>query len=341
MIQLYYLAAPEREHRFDAVFGQLDAVVTFFSLASIPSLTGFLARDKMVDQQDYILCDLDGAEWSDEHILSAVQTLRRFSVAHMVFLSPSNDHTTILYQHLAEQRVDGLIVDDGDPSGTIAAALQGDSGYMHRLSAIQRGVVEAANREVTPLRIVPGLVLDVAVCGAMPRVGATTQAIALYHYLSQLGFRPVILEQEGSIWETVRELYQDKVLEMDRYSEVNGIRLTTERSEDFNAYITDYGVLEPGRVKTICAADLTVLIGGVKPWELPYLASAYNQLKKGEPRELVTLLSFASPEGLADVREFLGDCAALSYHPDLWIPGSDTVYRSVILPHLVKICGGG
>lgn len=68
MIQLYYLAAPEREHRFDVVFAQLDAVVTFFSLASIPSLTGFLARDKMVDQQSYILCDLDGTEWSDEHV---------------------------------------------------------------------------------------------------------------------------------------------------------------------------------------------------------------------------------------------------------------------------------
>lgn len=341
MIQLYYLAAPEREHRFDMVFGQLDAVVTFFSLASIPSLTGFLVRDKMVDQQDCILCDLDGAEWSDEHILSAVQRLRRFSVARMIFLAPSNDHTTTLYHHLAEQRVDGLVIDDGDPSSAIAAALQDDSGYMHRLTAIQRGVAEAANQEVSPLRIVPGLVLDIAVCGAMPRVGVTTQAVALYHYLSQLGFRPVLLEREGSAWETVRELYRDKLLEMDGYTEVNEIRLAAERSEAFNAYITDYGVLEPGWVKTICAADLTVLVGGVKPWELPYLAAAYNQLTQGAPRELVTLLSFASPEGLAEVREFLGDCAALSYHPDLWTPGSDTVYRSTILPHLVKICGGG
>lgn len=341
MIQLYYLAAPEREHRFDTVFNQLDAVVTFFSAASIPSLTGFLARDKMTDQQDYILCDLDGAEWSDEHILSAVQSLRRFSVAHMIFLAPPSEHTTILYQHLAEQRVDGLIVDDGDPSGAIAAALQGDSGYMHRLSAIQRGVAEAANREVAPLRIVPGLILDVAVCGAMHRIGTTTQTVALYHYLAQLGFHPVLLDRGQDDLRMIRELYQDKILRMEGYIEVNGIRIAQDRSSAFNAYILDYGVLTPEWSKPICEADLTVLIGGVKPWELPALAAAYNQLVQENPRELVTLLSFAAPESLAEVKQYLGDCATVPYHPDLWAPGSDTTYRSAILPHLAKICGQG
>ena len=41
------------------------------------------------------------------------------------------------------------------------------------------------------------------------------------------------------------------------------------------------------------------------------------------------------------VKAYLGDCAALAYHPDIWTPGSDTVYRSAILPHLVRICGMG
>ena len=88
MIQLYYLAMPERENRFRALFDQLDVVDTFFPIVSVPSLTAFVSRDKAINQQDFILCDLGAATWSNEHILSAVQQLRRFSVVKMVFLAP-------------------------------------------------------------------------------------------------------------------------------------------------------------------------------------------------------------------------------------------------------------
>lgn len=341
MIQLYYMAAPERGHRFDQVFAQLDVVAEFFPASSIPSLVAFVSRDKRIGQQDFILCDLDKTGWSDEHILSAVQLLRRFSVCRMIILAPPGEHTTALFRHLAEQRVDGLITDRGDPSAELAAALQGDNGYMRRLSAIQQGVADTAAKKASPLRIVPGLVIDVAVCGAMPRIGTTTQAISLYHYLDHLGFHPVLLDQGQSDWAMVQQLYKDKILEMDGHIQLNGIRITKERSSSFDAYVTDYGQLTKEWIAPVCAADLTILVGGVKPWELPALADAYTGLSEGAPKVLVTLLSFATPEGVEEVKKYLGDPAAVPYHPDPWAPGSDTAYRSVILPQLRKICGQG
>ena len=339
MIQLYYLAMPDRERRFDQIFQQLDIVATFFPVVSVPSLVAFVTRDKVINQQDFIVLDLAGAAWSDEHILSAVQMLRRFSVVKPVFLAPPGKETTELFRHLAEQRIDGLIPDTGDPSATLAAALQNDRGYFRRLTAIHQGITEAASKEVSPLRIPPGLVIEVAVSGAMPRIGATTQTFALYHYLAQVGFRPALLDQGQPALCALLELYQDRAVTVDGCVEVNGIRIAKERTEAFNAYIIDYGILTPEWIKPFCAADLSVLVGGVKPWELPLLATAYATAQQGRPHELITLVSFSTAADMESVGQYLGDCAAVPYHPDLWTPGSDTVYRAAVLPALSRICG--
>lgn len=340
MLQVYYLSTPDREHRFDAVFQQLDVVATFFSVGDVSSLVNLVTREKTINQQDFIVCDLSVATWSDEHILSAVQLLRSFSVVQMIFLAPPGERTTGLFKHLAEQRVDGLIIDQGDPSGQLHAALQGDNGYMHRLSSIQRAVTEAAEKEVSPLRIPPGLVLDVAVCGAMQRVGATTQIFGLYHYFTSLGFRPAVLDNGQPAIRTLIKLYQDKAVEREHSVEINGVNFAKGMSENFDVYLHDYGVLVPELVSTVCGADLTVYVGGVKPWELPALAAGYLMLTEdGHPNELAILASFAAAEDLETVKQYVSNCTAVPYHPDIWMPGSDMAYRATVLPALKRLCG--
>lgn len=340
MLQVYYISTLDREHRFDTVFQQLDVVPTFFSLEVIPSLVTLVSREKTIGQQDFMVCDLSAATWSNEHILSAVQLLRRFSVVKTIFLAPPGESTTELFKHLADLRVDGLILDQGDPSGQLAAALQGDSGYMRRLRAIQRAVTEAAEKEVSPLRILPGLVLEVAVCGAMPRVGVTTQVFGLYHYLTGLGFRPAVLDNGQPAIKTLMELYRNKAVEREYSVEINGVNFAKGQTEGFNCYLRDCGVLVPELVSTVCGADLTVYVGGVKPWELPALAAGYLMLtEEGHPNELATLASFAAAEDLETVKQYVENCAAVPYHPDIWVPGSDMAYRAAILPTLKRLCG--
>lgn len=340
MLQVYYLSTPDREHRFDAVFQQLDVVSTFFSVADVPSLVTLVSREKTINQQDFLVCDLSMATWSDEHILNAVQLLRRFSVVQTIFLAPPGERTTGLFKHLAELRVDGLILDQGEPSGQLTAALQGDKGYMRRLASIQRAVTEAAEKEVSPLRIPPGLVLEISVCGSMPRVGATTQVFGLYHYLTSLGFRPAVLDNGQSAIKTLMELYRDKVVEREHSIEINGVNFIRGKSENFDVFLWDCGVLVPELVSSACNSDLTVYVGGVKAWELPALAAGYLMLtENGPPNELVILASFAAAEDLETVKQYIDNCVAVPYHPDIWTPGSDTTYRAAVLPALKRICG--
>ena len=340
MLQVYYISIPDREHRFDAVFQQLDVVPTFFSLEVVPSLVTLVSREKTISQQDFIICDLGAATWSNEHILSAVQLLRRFSVVKMIFLAPPGERTTGLYKRLAELRVDGLILDEGDTSGQLTAALQGDRGYMRRLAAIQRAVTETAEKEVSPLRIPPGLVLEIAVCGAMPRVGVTTQVFCLYHYLTSIGFRPAVLDNGQPAIKTLMDLYRDKAVERESSIEINGVNFVRGVTEDFDCYLRDHGVLTPELVSAVCSADLTVYVGGVKPWELPDLADGYLKLTEdGQPNELVVMASFAAAEDLEAVKQYVANCTAVPYHPDIWTPGSDMAYRAAVLPPLKRLCG--
>lgn len=332
MIQAYYLATEERKERFRAVFDRLEVIDTFFPVETVPSLTALISRDRAISQQDFIICDLTAAQWSDEHILSAVQMLRRFSVSKFVFLSHDSERTTSLFKHLSDMRVDGLIVDGEDAVEKLSAILQGDGGYLRRLTAVQQGLAATALEQAPPLRIPAGLVLDVAVGGAMSRVGTTAQVFALYHYLKTVGFRPALLDQGQDTYRLLRELCPEQAQKLS---------IVTERTADFDCYVFDCGVLDGGAVQSFCAADLSILVGGGKPWELPALANAYQAVTAEHPRELVTLLSFATEQEEATVRQFIPTCATVPYHPDIWTAGSDTVYRDVILPALKRLCSAG
>ncbi|MEM5780515.1 MAG: hypothetical protein AAGU02_05150, partial [Lawsonibacter sp.] len=80
---------------------------------------------------------------------------------------------------------------------------------------------------------------------------------------------------------------------------------------------------------------------GAKPWELPHLANALKLIGT-QPRQLATLVSFATQRDLEDIGRYLGDHAAtVPYHPDIWEAGSTAAYRDAILPCLKKICEGG
>ncbi|MEG2455928.1 MAG: hypothetical protein RSC08_06710, partial [Oscillospiraceae bacterium] len=109
MKQLCYLASPGQEGRFDRLFEELDILVSTYPTAQLKSLTAFVTREKLLNQQDFLLLDLTGAEYSPEHILSAVQLLRRFSVARLIFIAPEGEATDLLFGRLAAFRVTDLI----------------------------------------------------------------------------------------------------------------------------------------------------------------------------------------------------------------------------------------
>ncbi|MEM5780376.1 MAG: hypothetical protein AAGU02_04420, partial [Lawsonibacter sp.] len=199
MKQLYDLTKPSQFTRFDALFNELDIVHYPQDIGKVKSLVDFINREKPIHQVDYILIDLAECDFSQEHILSAVQLLRRFSVADLIFLSPAGEETDLLFEKLARFRLSNLIAvnSDTDLQAELRSCLNEEGGGFHRrFSAQQKGMVLEAARKASPLKIIPGMTVSVAVAGTQSRVGVTTQCFALYHYLKALGFQPAILDGE-------------------------------------------------------------------------------------------------------------------------------------------------
>jgi hypothetical protein len=342
--QIYYLTVPERFSRFDALFNELDFVVYPQDIRKVKSLVAFVNREKTLHQMDYILIDLIECDYSQEHILSAVQLLRRFSVADLIFLSPAGEETDLLFGRLAGFRLSGLIAvdSDTDPQAELRACLNDEGGnFTRRASALQAGMAAEAVRKAVPLRIPTGLVISVAVAGAQSRVGVTTQCFALYHYLKTLGFRPAILDGERRDLDILAAIYEKEMEQRQGYVVINGIPFCTEMVEGLDAYLLDLGVLRPETAAQFSGQDLSVLVSGAKPWELPHLADALKLVGK-QPRQLVTLISFATQKDMERIGKYLGEHAAnVPYHPDIWEAGSTAAYRDAILPCLKAICGGG
>ena len=339
---LYYLAQKGKEDRFQRLFQELDVVVTFFDLEQVKSLTNFVARERAIPMQNVILLDLEGSEFSHEHILSAVQQLRRISPAQFIVFSPAGGDTDLLFGKLAGFRVSDLVPvgPHTDLDAELRDCLMGECGYQTRMKAMQRAMSTAANEHVRPLMIPSGLVLEVAVAGTMPRVGVTTQVFALWYYLKGLGFRPAVLDGDGRLTGLLWPLYQSEGTQEDWGCTIRGIPFSSARSERFDAYLTDLSMLEETTLAQFSAADLSILVTGVKPWELPALAQSLALLRDRPATRLVTLASFAVQKDLELIQKYLGaHWAAVSYHPDPWEAGSTSAYHAAILPQLKDYCG--
>jgi len=343
--QVCYLA-PERDlQRLDGLFNELDIIPICYSTDQVKSLTAFVSREKTLNQQNFIILDLAEAEYSQEHILSAVQTLRRFSVADLIFISPDDDVTTDLYGKLATTfRVKRLIKLDDHTDYTaemrkMLTARDEDLAYT-RLEAAQNSMLTQAKKVVAPVTIPPGLVVKVAVAGTMPRVGATTQAFALYHYFKSIGFQPVIHIHDEEMMSILMALYGAVPQESGSYVIIRGIPFSAKLCEVFNCYIHDLSVITPNNAPQLASSDIAVLVTGVKPWELTELGGAMAHLKEYKPNRLATIASFAGDQDLDSLAEYLGKhYAAAPYHPDIWSAGTTAVYQEAILPLVKDYCG--
>lgn len=129
----------------------------------------------------------------------------------------------------------------------------------------------------------------VTVAGSQHRMGCTTQCIQLYHYLKALGFRPAVLfPQEGIL--DLADMVEGHQRENVMY--IEGIPFLPDTQDGFQCYVADVGVLTEDSMKTFLDGDISILVAGVKPWEIPETGAALSRL----PREpSVLLLSYCHP----------------------------------------------
>ena len=344
MTSLYILAQSKNMTRLSNLFHPEQFLVSAFDTSKLPSLTAFVTRDKAISQQDFVLLDVGRAEnWSDAHIFSAVQNLRRFSNAKLIFLGEPCEAVTDLFGKLASvHHIEHLITDQPgtDVEAELNRCFSNAPKFHDKLQAIQGMMAQQAVKASRPLTIPQGLILRIAVAGTIPRCGVTTQTFAVWHALNSLGFHPAIQDTREHLLPSLLQ-FEAHTKQSEECVLVHDIPFCTAEQPQFNAYIMDYGTLTPYNITPFRQADLHLLVGCTKPWELTGFADAMRLLMPYGCQPLM-LANGAAPRELSTLKKYFGEQIFLVPHcPDLWTPAVEVTkaYTQLLLPSLKELCG--
>ncbi len=342
MKAMCYISSDSKKDVFNDLADELDITVNHYNTGQIKSLVAFVSREKTIQAQNYLVIDLTDTDFSNEHIISSIQTLRCISSARPIFIAPRNSKTDELFGKLINFRVTNLIsfTSSTDILKEMRLCLS-DEGmvFTDKTSELQNSRAMAANAVVQPFVIPEGISITMCVSGCMNRIGTTTQTFALWHYLKSLGFSPAILSKREEFIKLLMEMYENEVIEYEGHISVKSIPFCFQPdTELWNAYIIDNGVLNESNRQAFLDEDISVLVGGTKPWELDEFAASL-QLAEGVKR-MTALMSFTSQKDADELHKILNmSLYSVPYHPDIWEKGSSTsVYKAAVLPYLTEIC---
>lgn len=169
------------------------------------------------------------------------------------------------------------------------------------------------------------------VVGAQPRIGCTTQAIALWHYCRALGFMPAVVMSPAEL--EVLAGYTGGIPSENGYR-IQEIPFTTSTQGAFDCFIRDLG--SPAELP---AANATVLVAGCKPWELGNTVAALQRLPR---QRLAAILSFSTSEAVRELLPLFGwiPVMASGYLPNPWNvpPPALSYYDRYLRPIAEQLC---
>lgn len=341
MKQLAYLTNSESKNRFDDLFDKLDISVDWFDIDKASSLVTWIMRTPSLPQMDYILIDLFDDLYSVEHILSAVQYARALLTAPLIFLSPQADRTTELFGQLASGFNLSSTIEDNSNEAEVTKKLEqiinGENPRNFMQSIAESSIKHAQQASRKIVTVADGLIVSFGVAGTMNRCGCTTQCFALYHHLKKLGFIPLLIISPSQLKQLVQVC--DDCEEKDNYHIINGVCVATKQCENFNAFVSDNGVLEKNNIQSFLSSDFALLVGGTKPWELTFL---FEKLLWCKDNNVSVLLSFSSSAAVDEIAEYIGDNYSIApYYPDIWNSVDNDYYLDKLLYNRIKeYCGG-
>lgn len=150
--------------------------------------------------------------------------------------------------------------------------------------------------------------IQIVLTGSQPRIGVTTAAVSLCHWLQSVGATVAYVENNNSgILPVLARSYGME--QADNGWMFEGVQYYRQKPETpVNFIVMDIGFAD----KTLPAADVLILVCGIKAWELPYTA----KLKRTqEGNHAYLLCPFVTEEAREDVADALQD----DYHKVLFL----------------------
>ncbi|MEG1761140.1 MAG: hypothetical protein RR115_00940 [Hydrogenoanaerobacterium sp.] len=228
-----------------------------------------------------------------EDLVKAINSFKCIYSARLVLILPNLQADSELMSSIMTTDIRNLItaVDDNEIIAECKVCFS-DTGkeFADTAHLFAQEKINLAKEYIKPGISLPDKPFNFAIGGVMGRIGVTTQAIAVYRYLSWLGLQCCYIDADGRHIDSLSALYQKNISE--GYLEIEDVNMqkTKMADEKYNAYILDYGVITEKNVAEFMICDASVLCCGTKAWELPNLADLLVQFD--ELQNALMLFSF-------------------------------------------------
>lgn len=262
---------------YDPLCKDLNLIVHYEPEREDKTSQKFFSSFKSILDYDIILCEFTEIP---EDFIGAVKFLKNFSRGRIIVLADNVNSNFPIVGQLNKLGIKDikLVPVDSSPEEYVQSLqdfLQGNKAeniVNHQVNR-QKVLKEQARAITNPSFQLPtNLFLEIGVSGTEHKVGTTTQCFILYHYYKSLGANPILVLKEEDIVNLIM-FYEEETQINGSVVTISQINMAKSKQNDlsYNVIIYDLSVLDT--TKPPIKYDLSFLVSGSKPWEIPSLAN--------------------------------------------------------------------
>ena len=308
---------------------------------------------------DYLIIDLQAIEnlTSDDEIISKITLIRKMYNLRIIVIAQGYKHGNILLGKIFNLGIYNIVTEIDDikfkEELEKALSIEGMSFGNSIKYKIDNQII-AVNQTTKLIKenyIRVKQTVNIGVVGTEKHIGATTMAINLTKYLSELtNIKACYIENNnhnsiGNLIENKEALYSESMNRI-TYKGIDMFLKPKNMSDilanNYNFYIYDYGALNElteEEKMSFLTRDLKIVVSGNKIWEIPNLINCFQII--GEDTSTYLVFNFAKESEKENFRISLGNywkerTTFSEYITDPFIVGNKYFFETILKPYLIN-----
>lgn len=308
---------------------------------------------------DYLIIDLKAIEnlTSDDEIISKITLIRKMYNLRIIIIAEGYKYGNILLGKIFNLGIYNIItaIEDNAFKEELKKALSIEGmSFGNSIKYKIDNQVIAVNQTTKLIKenyIRVKQTVNIGVIGTERHIGATTMAINLTKYLSELtNIRACYIENNNhnsiiNIIENKEAIYSENTNRI-TYKGIDMFLKPKNMSDilanNYNFYIYDYGALNElseEEKMSFLTRDLKVVVSGNKVWEIPNLINCFQII--GEDISTYLIFNFAKENEKENFRISLGEywkerATFSEYITDPFTVGNKYFFETILKPYLIN-----
>lgn len=315
---LLYMSSNQNIGLFDEPCRSKNIVVK--QLKGEFSLNRFVIQDMSnLNCCQYFAVDLSCLKDNDEYIINAIVGIKSMYEIRIIILAIGYECGNALLGRLFAEGIYNIITAEktaeqqSDIVKCITDGMQYKDAFRYRLNNTP---VKGTSKVIIKKQSIKQTI-SVGVCGALHRIGTTTQALHMTKFLNENGYSACYIEDNGhGHIETMKGFYNVEIND-DKSIKYDGIDIYTEFDASgilnggYDFLVYDSGLYEEINHQQFITKDIKIVCVGSNSWEAPCIIPIFKNI--GDYSDIYFIFNFTPLELQGEIKKLMGKFKDKSY----------------------------